>query len=149
MNDQTRDILSLFRFGVARELVDAKVLTALSALDLLKREKHQIGLNAGESLCRWLRNATSSRSGSGSNGSPATGYGGKTVRDMRYEAPRMIDQSGAVWMYRPEKHKTAHHGKRNQYRSVEMERKPLEFLHEPESRRVLFLDEQAYALGQG
>ena len=112
VNDQTRDILSLFRFGVARELVDAKVLTALSALDLLKRgeapDRPKRGGVALSVVAKTLPHldpvvARMVRLQLATAARPSEICGMK---------PRMIDQSGAVWMYRPEKHKTAHHGKR-------------------------------------
>jgi integrase len=111
VNDQIRDVLNLFRFGVARELVDAKVLTALSALDSLKRgeapdrdkrsgvpllvvEDTLPHLDAVVAKMVRLQLATAAR--------PSEVFGMK---------PRMIEQVGNVWIYRPEKHKTQHHGK--------------------------------------
>lgn len=111
VNDQTRDVVRLFRFGVARELVDPKVLTALSALESLKpgeapdRPKREgVALHVvAETLPHLdpivarmvrLQLATAAR--------PSEIFGMK---------PRMVDQSGSVWIYRPEEHKTSHHGK--------------------------------------
>ncbi len=112
VNSQTRSVVTVFRFGVARELISESVLVRLQAIDPLKRgqttakepkRRQPVPLAAVEATARYL--------------SPtllamvrihvATGMRSNEVCSMR---SCDIDRSGEEWIYRPEHHKTEYHG---------------------------------------
>lgn len=110
-NSKTRLLVRIFQHGVARELVEPDRLVALKALPPLKagqcrdtEKRPKVTLETiratlpklsptVQAMVR-IQHATAMRPG-----------------ELFKMTPAMIDRSGPVWMYRPNKHKTAHHGK--------------------------------------
>jgi integrase len=110
-NTKTRYVIRIFKHGVARELAPAERLTALESLEPLRKGDGRETVKRAK-VTRETIQATLPHL------SPtvqamvrlqlATAMRPSEVCRM---TPAMIDKSGAVWMYRPESHKTAHHGK--------------------------------------
>lgn len=110
-NELTRNVITIVEHGVSRELVGPDRIVALRALAPIKRghgrdNPKRTGVALGTvkatlphltptaSAMVRLQFATAMR-----------------PSEMFRMTPAMIDRSGAVWFYRPDHHKTEHHGK--------------------------------------
>ncbi|QDT06887.1 site-specific tyrosine recombinase XerC [Rubripirellula lacrimiformis] len=111
-NELTRNVIQIFRHGVARELIAPERLVALSALPPLKisagqdndaREEVPLDdvratipfLTATAAAMVRIQLATAMR-----------------PSELFRMTPAMIDRSGKVWVYKPTTHKTAHHDRK-------------------------------------
>ncbi|MCR9209712.1 MAG: site-specific integrase [bacterium] len=112
VNSQTRSICQIFKHAVARELIDINVLLRLETLEPLKQgqtkakeptPRKPVPLDAVRETARLLSPTVKAMV----MVQVATGMRPSEVCKMR---PMDIDQSGEEWIYRPESHKTAHHG---------------------------------------
>ncbi|MCM2369660.1 tyrosine-type recombinase/integrase [Aporhodopirellula aestuarii] len=111
-NEQTRSVCAIFRHAVSRELIGVDSLARLKTLEPLKRGQ----TSAKESKPRGPADIDAVRE-TAKHLSPtvramvivqvATGMRPSEVCMMR---PMDIDKTGTEWIYRPEHHKTAHHG---------------------------------------
>lgn len=113
-NERTRNIIRIFKHGVARELVNPEVITALECVEPLRpgeakdHDRPQAAplesvlaaiAEAPKPVCDMLslQRLTAMRPG-----------------ELFTMTPADIDRSGDDWFYCPEHHKTAHHGKRRE-----------------------------------
>lgn len=110
-NEKTKTIIQIFRHGVAREIVLPETLTALESLPNLRRgEAHDNPprrvptLEEVEACLTHMQLVPATMV----KLQLATACRPSEAMDLR---PQHIDRTGKVWVYRPEKHKTAHHGK--------------------------------------
>ncbi|HBJ34945.1 MAG TPA: integrase, partial [Planctomycetaceae bacterium] len=113
-NSQTRAICSIFKHAISRELIDVHVLTRLQTLEPLKRGQ----TTAPESVRRQPVDLALVAAAAVYM-SPiikamvriqaATGMRPSEVASIR-PCDIAVREDG-IWMYRPEHHKTAHHGK--------------------------------------
>lgn len=113
INTQVREMISIFRYGVSRELVKPETLVALQALEPLR---------SGQSPAKESRRVLPVELEHVRRTAPllsppvqamlriqvATGMRPSEIFAMR---PMDIDRSGETWVYRPAAHKTAHRGK--------------------------------------
>ncbi|WP_246112970.1 tyrosine-type recombinase/integrase [Allorhodopirellula solitaria] len=111
-NSQTRSICQIFKYGVARELIEVSVLQRLETLEPLRqgqttaketKPRQPISLEVVRATARYLSPTIKAMV----MVQLATGMRPSEVFAMR---PRDIDQRGDEWIYRPDSHKTAHHG---------------------------------------
>ena len=110
-NEKTKTIIQIFRHGVAREMVLPETLTALESLPNLRRgeahdnpPRHVPTLGDVEATLTHMQLAPATMV----KLQLATACRPSEAMNLR---PQHIDRTGKVWVYRPEKHKTAHHGK--------------------------------------
>lgn len=108
-NDQTKKIIEIFRHGVERELIDPDRIVALRAVKPLKRgqapdnpKRKPVPLDAIRATLPHLTTTAAAMV----RLQLATAMRPSELFRM---TPAMIDQSGDVWFYRPEEHKTEHH----------------------------------------
>lgn len=110
-NAKTRCIVRIFKHGVSRELVPADRLTALESLEPLRkgegRETTKRTKVSTETIKLTLPHLTPTVQAM-VRLQLATAMRPSEIFKM---TPAMIDRSGAVWMYRPDSHKTEQHGK--------------------------------------
>ena len=111
VNDLIQVMIQIFRHGVAREIVPPETLTALEALPALRRgEAHDNPprrvptLEEVEACLTHMQLVPATMV----KLQLATACRPSEAMNLR---PQHIDRTGKVWVYRPEKHKTAHHGK--------------------------------------
>ena len=111
-NDQTRKIVKIIEHGVSRELVAPERIIALRALSPLKRgqakdnpKRSGVSLEVVRATIPFLTNTAAAmiRVQTGTAMRPS---------ELFRMTPAMIDRSGKVWFYRPNAHKTEHHGKK-------------------------------------
>jgi integrase len=113
-NSQTRAVCSIFKHAISRELIDVHVLTRLQTLEPLKR-----GQTKAPEPVRRQPVDLAIVAATAVHMSPvikamvriqaATGMRPSEVASIR-PCDIAIREDG-IWMYRPEHHKTAHHGK--------------------------------------
>jgi len=113
VNAQVRELITIFRFGLSRELVKPETLVALQSLDPLR---------AGQTTAKESRRVLPVDLEHVRKTAPllsppvramlriqlATGMRPSEIFSMR---PMDVDRSGDTWIYRPAAHKTAHRGK--------------------------------------
>ncbi|WP_413430906.1 tyrosine-type recombinase/integrase [Crateriforma spongiae] len=114
VNTQTRCIVSIFRFGVSREIVKPEYLVALQTLEPLKQGQTKaresepvqpVDIEAVRLTAKHLSPTVKAMV----RIQAATGMRPSEVCKMR---PTDIEKRpDGVWVYRPPTHKTAHHGK--------------------------------------
>lgn len=111
INEQVRCLISIFKFGVGREIVPVGVLIALDNLRPLRRgqakesePRAKVTIEDVRATIRELRPTPAAmiRIQVGTGCRPS---------ELFRMTPAEIDRSGEVWWYRPREHKTAHHGK--------------------------------------
>ncbi len=113
INDNTRRVVRMFRWGVAEQLVPPVVLQALVAVEGLRRGSGEAKENQP---VQPVDDATVEATLEHLPDIPAdmvrlqrlTGCRPAEVCILR---PCDIDRTGDVWLYRPESHKTEHHGR--------------------------------------
>lgn len=112
-NTQVRSVVSIFRYALSRELIESGTLVKLQSLDPLRHGQ----THARESTQTIPANIDDVRKTAAYLSPPlkamvrvqaSTGMRPSELVAMR---PMDIDRSGAVWIYRPKKHKTSHRGK--------------------------------------
>lgn len=113
VNQQTRNVVRIFKHAVSRELIKPDQLVALQSLEPLRYGQTK----AKEGKPRQPADLDAVRLTATHLSPPlramvriqaATGMRPSEIFKMR---PYDIDRSGDVWIYRPESHKTSHHGK--------------------------------------
>lgn len=111
-NSQTRSICQIFKHGVSRELIEIAVLQRLETLEPLRHgqttaletePRTAVHLDVVRATARHLSPTVIAMV----MVQVATGMRPSEVFKMR---AMDIDQSGKEWIYRPDSHKTAHHG---------------------------------------
>lgn len=113
VNSQVRELITIFRYGVSRELVKPETLVALQSLEPLRA-----GQTTAKESRRVLPVELEHVQKTAPHLSPpvramlrlqlATGMRPSEIFSIR---PMDIDRSGETWVYRPAAHKTAHRGK--------------------------------------
>ena len=110
-NELTRNVVRIIEHGVRRELVNAERIVALRSLPPLKRgeAKDNPGRKPAslEAIKATLPHLTITAAAM-VRLQVATAMRPSEIFRM---TPSMIDRSGPVWFYRPDMHKTEHHGK--------------------------------------
>ena len=111
INDQVRDVVRIFRHGVARELCVPDVYQALEALEPLKRgqapdrpKRGGVELSEVEKTLPYLSPTLQAMV----HLQLATACRPSELFRM---TPAQVDRRGKVWIYRPDRHKTAQYGK--------------------------------------
>ncbi|MDG2221293.1 MAG: site-specific integrase [Rubripirellula sp.] len=111
VNKQVRFVIRVFRYGVARELAPASIITGLECLAPLKygearenAKRQPADMEAVRKTLPHLCDAVAAMV----RIQLATAMRPSELFRMR---PCDIDRSGEVWFYRPVIHKTSHHGK--------------------------------------
>jgi len=111
-NSQTRSICRIFKHSVSRELIEFSVFQRLETLEPLRqgqtkaketKPRTAVPLETVRATARHLSPTVKAMV----MVQVATGMRPSEVFRMR---PMDIDRSGREWMYRPDSHKTAHHG---------------------------------------
>ena len=111
INDQVANVVRIFRHAVSRELIKAEVVVALETLEPLKRgeakeppKRKPVPVADVQATYRHLTGMLQAMV----TIQFTTGMRPGELFKLR---PDDIDRSGGDWIYRPEKHKTSHHGK--------------------------------------
>jgi len=113
INTQVNDIVAIFRYGLSREIVTAETIIGLESLEALRfgqtdaRESKRVEPVEIEHV-RKTAPFLSTPIRAMLRLQLATAMRPSEIFAMR---PMDIDQSGEVWVYRPESHKTLHLGK--------------------------------------
>lgn len=110
-NDQTRKVIRIFEHGVSREILTPDRIVALRSLPALKRGQardnpKRTGVDV--SVVRATLEHLTPTAAAMLRIQLATAMRPSELFRM---TPAMIDRRGAVWFYRPDSHKTEHHGK--------------------------------------
>jgi integrase len=149
VNERSQRLRKLFRWAVAEELLPANIAHGLGAVDGLRRGEE--GVKEGRRVLpvAWEHVEETLAHVSGEVAALALlqwwcGARGGELCAMR---PRDIDRSGEVWLFAPEHHKTAHHGKKREIqfgpRAQEVLKPFLDRIPLPDPEQPVFSPERA------
>lgn len=106
--ERIRLIVAMFRWGVSHELVPADVLVALRTLEPLRGGRRRRVLPVPEAFIDVVRSRVSPAVATMIDLQLLTGARPGELCQMR---PCDLDMTGDVWLYRPQRHKSEHHGR--------------------------------------